>query len=100
MTKHSFEIFGFDFLVDSNMDTWLLEVNSNPCLEETSPLLERIVPRMINDALKLTIDQIFLPKRGMAFYDKNELNVFDVPGYDLHNNMWSQLQFLQAPTFT
>ena len=40
MTKSSFEVFGFDFLVDSNLQTWLLEVNTNPCLEESSPMLK------------------------------------------------------------
>lgn len=64
VSKACFEIFGFDFLVDSNYQTWLLEVNTNPCLEESSPLLQVLVPRMINDALKLTIDTVFLPKKG------------------------------------
>lgn len=58
-TKSTFEVFGFDFLVDSNLETWLLEVNTNPCLEESSPMLKQLVPRMINDALKLTIDVVF-----------------------------------------
>jgi D-alanine-D-alanine ligase-like ATP-grasp enzyme len=39
MTKASFELFGFDFMVDSSYETWLLEVNTNPCLEESSPVL-------------------------------------------------------------
>jgi hypothetical protein len=78
MTKACFEIFGFDFLVDSDLQTWLLEVNSNPCYEESSPLLQRLVPRMINDAMKLTIDNVFLPKKGQPSYEKSEINVFEV----------------------
>lgn len=54
--KACFEIFGFDFLVDSDYNTWLLEINTNPCLEESSPLLQQLIPRMVNDALKLTVD--------------------------------------------
>jgi len=64
MSRACFELFGFDFLVDSNYETWLLEVNTNPCLEESSPVLQKLIPRMINDALKLTIDCVFLPKKG------------------------------------
>ena len=56
LSKACFEIFGFDFLCDSDCKLWLLEINSNPCLELPSPWLEKLVPRMINDALKLTID--------------------------------------------
>ena len=45
--KYSFEIFGFDFIIDENFNTWLIEVNTNPCLEESSPLLAMLIPRMI-----------------------------------------------------
>jgi hypothetical protein len=64
LSKACFEIFGFDFIVDSEYQTWLLEVNSNPCLELSSPWLEKLIPRMVNDAMKLTIDNVFLPKKG------------------------------------
>lgn len=74
--KACFEIFGFDFLVDSEFETWLIEVNTNPCLEESSPLLGQLIPRMINDGLKLTIDQIFGPRHGMKAYDNTQVNVF------------------------
>jgi len=36
---HCFEIFGYDFMIDVNLKVWLIEVNTNPCLEESSPLL-------------------------------------------------------------
>ena len=35
-----FEIFGYDFIFDAEFNTWLIEVNTNPCLLETSNLLE------------------------------------------------------------
>lgn len=40
------------------MKPWLIEVNTNPCIEESSELLKSYIPRMLNDAFKLTIDQI------------------------------------------
>ena len=42
-----FEIFGYDFMIDSDLKVWLIEVNTNPCLEESSPILEELLPRMI-----------------------------------------------------
>lgn len=30
---NNFEIFGMDFMIDENFKVWLLEVNTNPCLE-------------------------------------------------------------------
>jgi tubulin---tyrosine ligase len=56
MSRASFEIFGFDFIVDSDYRTWLIEVNTNPDLSTSSSVLKKLVPRMVNDALKLTID--------------------------------------------
>mmetsp|Transcript_6491 Transcript_6491/g.10436 ORF Transcript_6491/g.10436 Transcript_6491/m.10436 type:complete len:184 (-) Transcript_6491:281-832(-) len=57
--KFSFELFGYDFILDENYNVWLIEVNTNPCLEESSQLLKDMLPRMIEDMLKLTIDVVF-----------------------------------------
>lgn len=59
--KQSFELFGYDFFIDELFNVWLIEINTNPCIEESSPLLEMLIPRMIDDALKLTVDLIFPP---------------------------------------
>lgn len=57
-----FEIFGYDFILDNEFNTWLIEANTNPCLEESSNLLRILLPRMLNDAFKLTIDKIYQVK--------------------------------------
>jgi len=54
--KSCFELFGYDFILDDEFNMWLIEVNTNPCLEESSELLKRLLPRMIEDMLKLTVD--------------------------------------------
>ena len=41
------EIFGFDFFIDEDFAVWLIEVNTNPCIEESSPILEKLLPRML-----------------------------------------------------
>ena len=62
--KFCFELFGYDFILDEDFNSWLIEVNTNPCLEESSDLLKRILPRMIEDMLKLTVDVVF-PKSSI-----------------------------------
>lgn len=56
---HSFEVLGYDFMIDSEMKVWLIEVNTNPCLELSSPYLELLIPKMLDQAFGLTIDQLF-----------------------------------------
>jgi hypothetical protein len=57
--KYCFELFGFDFMLDADLNCWLIEVNTNPCLEESSRLLEMLIPRMLDDMFRLTIDKVF-----------------------------------------
>lgn len=45
--QHSFEIFGMDFMIDRNWDPYLIEINTNPCLELSSPLLAKLIPGMV-----------------------------------------------------
>ena len=60
-TEHNFEIFGLDFMIDSQFNVWLIEVNTNPCLELSSNLLSRIIPNFIENTFRLTLDPIFPP---------------------------------------
>ena len=84
--NNCFEIFGYDFILDENYEPFLLEVNTNPGLEESSPLIEMLVPRMIDDAFRLTIDKIF---------ERNDINKdvsqFKVDGYKDDENMWQNI---------
>ena len=57
--RFTFEVFGLDYIIDSNFNVWLIEVNTNPCIEESSSILKQLIPRMLNDAFKLTLDVIF-----------------------------------------
>ena len=84
--NNCFEIFGYDFILDENYEPFLLEVNTNPGLEESSPLIKMLVPRMIDDAFRLTIDKIF--ERS----DKNkDISLFKVDGHKDEENMWQNI---------
>lgn len=77
--KHCFEVFGYDFMIDESLKPWLIEVNTNPCLEESSQLLKELLPRMLDDCFKLTIDQIF---------NSSSQTSFPVKGFADDVNMW------------
>jgi hypothetical protein len=59
--SNCFEIYGYDFLLDEDLGVWLIEANTNPSFEESSKVLRTLLPRVIDDAFKLTVDVIFPP---------------------------------------
>lgn len=101
--RHCFELFGFDFLLTSDGHVFLIEVNTNPCLEESSLLLKRLIPRMISnailnfgllhhtthtdDALSLTVDKIFEPVTS-AVWRQQLSDELRVEPYSNDENLW------------
>jgi tubulin monoglycylase TTLL3/8 len=37
--KNSFEFLGYDFMVDSDLKVWLIEVNSSPSMDHSTVIL-------------------------------------------------------------
>lgn len=48
----SFELLGIDFMIDSHLKLWLIEINSNPCLSMLSPITEALIPDLVENTLK------------------------------------------------
>ncbi len=82
-----FEIFGCDFILDEKYKPYLLEINMNPGLEISSPLISKLVPRMVDDALKLTIDKKY-------YKDREVDSICHVDGYDDKENMWEKFSVI------
>jgi len=83
---------GYDFIIDNNFDPWLLEVNDNPGLCESSPLIKILVPRLIDDLFRLTIDKIFQTKYSEKVLENNDYkSPFHVEGYSDNENMFEFL---------
>lgn len=63
---NTFEIYGYDFMFDDDFKVYLIEVNTNPCLELGCPLLARLIPTMVENALRLSIDPLFPPPENWS----------------------------------
>lgn len=48
-------------MIDGEFQPWLIEINTNPCLELACPLLARLIPQMLDQALRLTVDVLYPP---------------------------------------
>lgn len=59
--RQSFELLGYDYMVDEDFKPKLIEINSNPCLEFACPLLTRIISSLIENVVKTGLDPVFPP---------------------------------------
>lgn len=74
---HCMEIFGYDFMIDEDFKPWLIEINTNPCLELASPYLRILIPAMVENAFRLVVDSLFpVPRR--QHQEANSLNRFEL----------------------
>ena len=89
----SFEIFGYDFIIDNEFKPWILEINNNPGLAISSSVIEKIVPRMLDDAFRLTIDSVFNTKYAPECIDLNGKykSKFKLDGYSDEENVFEFL---------
>ena len=89
----SFEIFGYDFIIDKEFKPWILEINNNPGLAISSSVIGKIIPRMLDDAFRLTIDKIFNTKYSNECIDKNlkYKSKFKLNGYSDEENVFEFL---------
>ena len=65
---NSFEIFGFDFILDSEGRVYLIECNSNPAIA-TKPgdfIMSWLVPHMLESAFKIALDPIVTPNFSLG----------------------------------
>jgi tubulin monoglycylase TTLL3/8 len=60
--KGSFQLYGFDIMMDKRFKPWLIEVNSNPALDYSTKITEKLVPEMLEDMIKVVIDYGHAPE--------------------------------------
>jgi hypothetical protein len=57
--KNCFELFGYDFMIDEDFRVYLIEANTNPCLEVACPLQARIIPEVLDNTFRIALDPLF-----------------------------------------
>ena len=88
-----FEIFGYDFIIDNDFKPWILEINNNPGLCISSPVIKKLVPRMLDDAFRLTIDKIFETRYSPEVIDSdgNYKSKYQLDGFSDEENVFEFL---------
>lgn len=54
--KGCFELFGFDLMVDDDFNMWLIEVNSSPAMDYSTPVTTKLVKMVLEDVIKVVVD--------------------------------------------
>jgi len=73
--KNSFELFGFDFLIDEDFRVWLIEVNTNPYLGIPNDYIKVLLPNMLDDLFKLVLDPVFQPEKADSALTGNKFEL-------------------------
>jgi tubulin monoglycylase TTLL3/8 len=63
--KNSFELLGYDLMIDENLKVWLIEINVSPDLSHSTPITEKIVKNSLQDILNFKIDN-----QNLSFFKK------------------------------
>ena len=97
-----FELLGFDFMLDSDLRVDLIEINSNPCLETWScPLLEGLIPRLVDDVLRVGLDQILPPpSKNLTRRVAEAVEALEAAGHDftkIFGPSADHVHFAEAP---
>merc|ERR1719183_1876469 len=62
---NSFELFGYDLLLDNRMKVWLIEVNASPSMGQEHLLDEQVKQPLISDTIDL-VDPLEFDRRKLA----------------------------------
>jgi hypothetical protein len=54
--KNSWELYGFDFMVDDQFNAWLIEINSSPACDYSTKVTERYVQKALVELLSVVLD--------------------------------------------
>ena len=70
-------------MIDEDFTVYLIEANTNPCLETNSSILSRIIPVMLDSSFRIAVDPILPPpdlnfKRAHeALHENKYVQIFD-----------------------
>ncbi|CAG9466883.1 unnamed protein product [Pedinophyceae sp. YPF-701] len=53
--KGSCQLFGYDFMLDADCNVWLIEINSSPTMEASTPITELLCHNVQRDTLKVVL---------------------------------------------
>lgn len=54
--KCAAELYGYDIMIDENYNPWLIEINSSPAMDYSTPVTKQLVKQVLEDTVKVMVD--------------------------------------------
>jgi len=67
--KNSMELYGYDFMIDEDNNPWLIEINSSPAMDYSTPVTEKLVKMVMEDTAKVVVDYNMSKKKKKSEVD-------------------------------
>jgi len=67
--KNTFEIYGADFMLDAQLNPWLIEINQGPTMATSTTVSNELVSLFIEDLCKVVLDRNLGPSRDVGDFD-------------------------------
>ena len=64
-------------MLDYKLKPWIIEVNTNPCLELSSSYLSYLIPSMVENSFRIVLDSLF-PQATKTYSDPIIENKYDL----------------------
>ena len=84
--KGSVELVGYDFMIDENLNPWLIEINMSPAMDYSTPVTKKLVKMVLQDTAKIISSNKRNKSIGQfsCIYQGNE----DLSKFNLYNIWW------------
>ena len=71
---HQFDLFGYDIMVDDDLNCWLIEINTSPAMDYSTDVTERLVKMVLEDTMKVVVDHHYAPNNRKGGIDTGLYN--------------------------
>lgn len=73
-----FDLYGLDFMIDENLKVWFIEANVNPALATNCTVLKDVIPNVVDETLRVSIECFEKSKKNMQLLPLKNLKHFEI----------------------
>ncbi len=83
--KGFFQMVGYDFMIDQNLNPWIIEVNMSPSMDHSTPVTKKLVKMVQKDTANLISSPLRKKQKNSGNFTCIYRGDEDLPKYKLYN---------------